>query len=61
MAREMLENNPSLAAEFNARLGADPAFAASPKERLDFFYRRHPSWDEMYCLCPVYRVDQPVI
>lgn len=57
MAREMLASNPALAAEFNARLAADKDFAASPKARLEFFYRRHPSWDEQYFLVPTYRVD----
>ncbi len=58
MAREMLAKDPALAAEFNHKLGSDQAFAASPRARLDFFYRRHPSWDEQYLLVPVYRVDR---
>ena len=45
-----------LAAEFARRLAADPAFAASPAARLEFFARRHPSWDERYGLYPVMRV-----
>ena len=28
-----------------------------PNARLDFFYQRHPSWDERFNLYPVYRVD----
>ncbi len=39
------------------RLSEDPEFARNPAARLDFFYRRHPSWDERYNLYPVYRVD----
>ena len=34
-----------------------PARAASPSARLEFFYRRHPSWDERFGLYPVLRVD----
>lgn len=57
IAREMLHGNAPLAAEFNAKLASDKAFAASPKARLDFFYRRHASWDEQYFLVPTYRID----
>ena len=57
MAREMLADNPALASEFKARLASDKAFAADPKERLEFFYRRHPSWDDHYHLVPVFRSD----
>ncbi|WP_437640793.1 M14 family zinc carboxypeptidase [Sorangium sp. So ce854] len=54
-ARRMLAADPALRAEFEARL-RDPAFAKDPAARLDFFYRRHPSWDERVNLVPVYRV-----
>jgi len=40
---------------FEQRLKDDAAFAASPAARLDFFYRRHPAWDERLNLLPVYR------
>ena len=40
---------------FEKRLAEDPEFVASPEARLDFFYRRHPSWDERLNLYPVYR------
>ena len=57
IAREMLAGNPKLAAEFARRLSDDPAFAASASARLNFFYRRHPAWDERFNLCPVYRTE----
>ena len=56
VARDYLARDPALAAEFAARLRDDPAFAASPSARLQFFARRHPSWDERYNLYPVLRV-----
>lgn len=59
VARAMLAADPALAAEFTARLDSDPEFARSPEQRLAFFHRRHPSWDERYLLYPVLRVDQP--
>ena len=55
----MLADDPALREEFSRRVAADPAFAADPVARLEFFYRRHPSWDERYGLYPVLRLDQP--
>ncbi|WP_437728568.1 M14 family zinc carboxypeptidase [Sorangium sp. So ce861] len=54
-ARRMLAADPALRAEFEARL-RDPAFAKDARARLDFFYQRHPSWDERVNLVPVFRV-----
>lgn len=54
---EMLQKNPALREEFTRRLAEDPQFARSPQARLDFFYRRHESWDERVGLYPLYRVD----
>jgi hypothetical protein len=56
-AREMLEGDPQLAAEFARRLAQDPGFAASPQARLDFFHQRHPAWDRAHNLYPVMRVS----
>jgi murein tripeptide amidase MpaA len=55
VAREMLAADPKLRADFEQRLRDDPAFAADPVARLDFFRARHPSWDDRYDLYPVYR------
>jgi hypothetical protein len=56
VAADMLKD-PAVAAEFKQRLADDPAFAASPAARLEFFYRRHPSYDRRLNLYPVYRTD----
>ena len=56
VARGMLED-PAVKAEFDKRLREDKAFAASPRQRLQFFARRHPSWDEQLGMYPVLRVD----
>ena len=56
VARQYLARDPALAAQFAARLREDPEFAASPAARLQFFARRHESWDERYNLYPVLRV-----
>ena len=54
-AREMLAKDPELRQDFEKRLAEDPAFVRDPAARLDFFYRRHPSFDERFNLYPVYR------
>jgi hypothetical protein len=56
VAREMLRD-PAVKAEFERRLREDKAFSDDPAARLEFFYRRHPSWDERYRLYPVLRID----
>jgi hypothetical protein len=58
VAREMLARDPALQAEFNRKLAEDAAFARDPEARLDFFYRRHPSYDRAFNVYPVARVDQ---
>lgn len=55
VARDMLARDPALRATFDRRLAADPAFAADPDARLEFFYRRHSAWDERFYLYPVFR------
>lgn len=54
-AREMLARDPKLKEEFESRLKSDPAFSASPAQRLDFFVRRHATHDERLNLYPIYR------
>jgi hypothetical protein len=60
VARDMLAKDPALKAAFEQRLHDDPAFAANPRARLEFFARRHSSWDQRYGLYPVYRIDAPL-
>lgn len=56
LAREMMQNDPELKREFESSLARDPDFAASPAERLRFFYRRSPYWDPQMNLYPVGRI-----
>ena len=56
-ARKMLAADPSLQARFEQKLKDDPAFAAGPRARLEFFYRLHPAWDDGFARYPVLRVD----
>jgi hypothetical protein len=52
-ADDQLAHNPQLRAEFEAKLAADPAFAADPDARLAWFYARSPYVDDRYLLYPV--------
>jgi hypothetical protein len=58
IAKEMLQKDAALAAEFRRRLENDADFAANAAARREFFQRRHASWDQRFNLYPVYRVDQ---
>jgi hypothetical protein len=56
--RQMLAENPRLEAEFQAMLREHPDVARDPEKKLEFFYRRHPTWDERYGLYPVLRTER---
>lgn len=57
VAQQMLAADPALRREFEERVSKDAEFARAPNARLEFFYRRHSSWDERFNLYPVYRAD----
>jgi hypothetical protein len=54
VAVEMLRD-PKVREEFNKKL-EDDLFANSPEQRLDFFYRKHPSYDAQKDVYPVMRL-----
>lgn len=58
VAREQLKRDPALAAEFQRKLATEPEFVRNPAARLEFFARRHASWDEQFNLYPIFRVDR---
>ena len=58
LAEQMLKSDPAVRKEFERRLSEDAEFARDPAARLEFFYRRHSSWDERYNLYPVYRTQR---
>jgi hypothetical protein len=58
VAREQLEADPALRAAFQKKLDTDADFNKSPAKRLEFFARRHASWDERFNLYPVMRTAQ---
>jgi hypothetical protein len=60
LAREMLASDAKLREEFEKKLASDATFAASPRARLEFFYRRSPYWDKQMNLYPVGRIIKPL-
>ncbi|MYM88460.1 peptidase M14 [Rugamonas sp. FT82W] len=58
VARAQLEADPALREEFQKKLDSDAEFNKSQAKRLEFFARRHASWDERYNLYPVMRTAQ---
>jgi hypothetical protein len=58
VARDQLAADPALREEYRRKVDSDPAFANSQEARLEFFARRHSSWDERYNLYPVMRTAQ---
>jgi hypothetical protein len=57
-ARELLARDPAVKAEFERRLAEDATFKADPKARLEFFARRHPSWDTRKDRLPIVKLDE---
>lgn len=55
LAERMLRENAALRQEFEAKLAADPAFAADGNARLAWFYERTPYFDDRYLLYPIGR------
>jgi murein tripeptide amidase MpaA len=60
IAREMLAAEPSLQQEFTRALERDPQLAGNASARLEFFLRRHASWDARFNLYPIYRLRAPL-
>lgn len=55
LAERMMAADPALKAEFEAKLAAEPDFAANGDARLQWFYERTPFYDYRYRLYPVAR------
>jgi len=58
VARAMLAKDAGLRIDFEKRLHEDANFAKDPVARLEFFARRHASWDRDFNFYPILRVDQ---
>ena len=56
LARDMMAKDPKLKEEFQQKVATDKEFAADPRARLNFFFRRSPWWDPHLGLYPVGRL-----
>ena len=59
-AGKMLAADPKLKQEFDDKVKSDPAFAASARERLNFFYQRSPYEDDRLNVYPIGRIFERV-
>jgi hypothetical protein len=56
MAREMIQKNPALKAEFENKKAADKVFASDPDAMLNWFFSKSIYWDSRFNLYPVGRI-----
>lgn len=56
-ALELLEQDPQLRADLEARKAADPDFARNSRAQLDFIYKRSPHYEPEHLRYPVFRVE----
>lgn len=56
IAQQMYDENIKLKREFDAKLRSDKEFAANPRERLNFFYKNSPYYDQHHNVYPVMRI-----
>lgn len=61
IAQTMLQADPELKAAFDRKLRDGAEFAADPRKRLNFFYRRSPYWDPQHNVYPVGRLTDPQV
>lgn len=57
LAKEILDKNPILKAEFEAKKKSDEAFEKSGNSQLDWIYRHSEYFEKAYLQYPVYRVN----
>ncbi len=57
MAEQMLANDPDLKKEFEQKLAENESFRNNPYERLNFFYKRSPYWDQQLNLYPIMKYE----
>lgn len=60
LAEEMYNSNETLRKEFEAKLNSDSTFAKSSEQRLEFFYRRSPYFDQQWLVYPVARIIKEI-
>ena len=56
LAAQFLKDHPAVRAELDAKRAAEPDFAASAKDQLDWVYRHSPWYEPTHRMYPVARV-----
>jgi hypothetical protein len=56
IAREMLQKDPALKAEFEKKKVLDKEFASDPEAILNWFYSKTPYWDSNFNVYPIRRI-----
>ena len=59
-AKKILDENPALKKEFDAKKQKDKAFADSADAQLDWIYRQSPYYEKSHLQYPVYRMMKPM-
>jgi hypothetical protein len=57
VARDLLESDPALKAEFDQMKEEDPEFAANGYRQLNWLYERSPHYEAAHMQYPVYRLE----
>jgi hypothetical protein len=57
-ARHLVAEDKATREEFQKLLASDAGFAKNAEERLNFFYRRHPAWDDRVNRYPIFRAQK---
>ncbi len=60
LARQMLDADPELRAEFENKIRSDRDFVSDRHARLYFFYKRSPYWDDRMNVYPIARLTAPL-
>jgi hypothetical protein len=61
LAAQFLKENPAIKAELDTKRAADPDFAASAKDQLDWVYRKSPWYEPTHRMYPVARISTEVL
>jgi hypothetical protein len=56
LAKEILDKNPTLKAEFETKKKSDAAFEKSGETQLDWIYKHSPYYEKAHLQYPVYRI-----
>ncbi|WP_299056152.1 M14 family metallopeptidase [uncultured Polaribacter sp.] len=58
VAARLLEENPTLKQEFDAKLASDTYFAENPRIQLDFIYKKSAHYEKAHLLLPIFKVNK---